>query len=248
MPDRRAFLSQAAALVAAPSVVLGGGSVILSDAGAILGDGSVIPGNRGVILSEAKDLGPARHGAAASAAWDLSWIDKLATGKHKAVFDATMITNGLASNNVDVYLRDYKELYNVDERDMRAVLVFRHEAIPMILNDAFWSKYQIGKTLQLVDPITRATTMRNYFGITGPRPAPDLTTLEQLSSRGVILLGCNRALMSVSSIIAQQARANVEAVQAEARASVLPFVTLMPSGIFAATRAQEAGCQYVRAT
>ena len=35
---------------------------------------------------------------------------------------------------------------------------------------------------------------------------------------------------------------------AEARAAVLPFVTLMPSGIFAVMRAQEAGCQYIRST
>ena len=180
--------------------------------------------------------------------WDLTWLDQLSAAKHKAVFDATMITSGLAMGHVDVYLKNYEEIYSVPEKDMRAVLVIRHEAVPMILNDAFWQKYQLGTKLRLNDPITGAPTTRNYFAAGGAKPVAELTTLEQLKARGVIILGCNKALMSVAQIMAQQAGQPVEAVQAEARASVMPFVTLQPSGIFAATRAQEAGCTYVRSS
>lgn len=159
-----------------------------------------------------------------------------------------MITSGLAMGHVDLYLRNYEEVYSVPEKDMRAVLVIRHETVPMILNDAFWQKYQLGTKLRLNDPITAATTTRNYFAAGGIKPVPELTTLEQLHARGVIILGCNKALMSVAQIMAQHAGQPVEAVQAEARAAVVSFVTLQPSGIFAATRAQEAGCQYIRST
>jgi intracellular sulfur oxidation DsrE/DsrF family protein len=178
----------------------------------------------------------------------MSWVDQLATAKHKAVFDAPLITSGLAPGHVDLYLKNYKEIYNVDERDMRAVLVIRHEAVPMFLSDAFWAKYQMGQKLRLNDPATGTATVRNYFALGGARPIPDLTTLESLKSRGVIILGCHKALMSVASIMAQAAGVASETVQAEARAAVLPFVTLMPSGIFAVMRAQEAGCQYIRST
>lgn len=183
-----------------------------------------------------------------SPAWDLTWLDHLSAAKHKAVFDATMITGGLAMGHVDLYLRNYHEIYNTDEKDMRAVLVIRHEAVPMFLNDAFWVKYQLGTKLRLNDPSTGAATTRNYFASGGTHPVADLATLEQLHSRGVIILGCNKALMSVAQIMAQQDGQPVAAVQAEARAAVLPFVTLQPSGIFAVMRAQEAGCQYVRST
>jgi intracellular sulfur oxidation DsrE/DsrF family protein len=181
-------------------------------------------------------------------AWDLSWLDSLAAKKHKAVFDATMITSGLAPGHVDLYLRNYNEIYGVDEKDMGAVLVIRHEAVPMVLNDAFWQKYQLGSKLRLNDPATGSATTRNYFAAGGTKPVPELTTLENLHGRGVIILGCNKALMSVAQIMAQQAGQPVEAVQAEARAAVMPFVTLMPSGVFAVMRAQEAGCQYMRST
>jgi intracellular sulfur oxidation DsrE/DsrF family protein len=181
-------------------------------------------------------------------AWDLSWLDTLASKKHKAVFDATMITSGLAPGHVDLYLRDYKEIYGTDDKDMGAVLVIRHEAVPMFLNDAFWQKYQLGTRLRLNDPVTGTATQRNYFAAGGARPVPELTTLEQLHSRGVMLLGCNNALTSLAKIMAQQAGQPVEAVQVEVRAAVLPMVTLVPSGIFAVMRAQEAGCQYIRST
>ncbi|HEX4682474.1 MAG TPA: hypothetical protein VH277_07200 [Gemmatimonadaceae bacterium] len=180
--------------------------------------------------------------------WDLTWIDKLATAKHRAVFDATMMTSGMAPGHVDLYLRDYKAIYDTDDRDMGAVLVIRHEAVPMFLNDTFWQKYQLGTKLRLNDPATGAPTTRNYFAAGGMQPVPELTTLESLQSRGVTILGCNKALLSLGQIMAQQAAQPVEAVQAEARAAVLPFMTLTPSGIFAVMRAQEAGCQYIRST
>src|SRR5579884_2374393 len=124
-------------------------------------------------------------------AWDLGWLDQLSAAKHKAVFDATMITSGIAMGHVDLYLKNYEELYGVPEKDMRAVLVIRHEAVPMILNDAFWQKYQLGTKLRLNDPDTGVATTRNYFASAGARPVAELTTLEQLKSRGVIILGCN---------------------------------------------------------
>ena len=237
--DRREFVGQLAALAVGGPFILRSVSDegSLSRRSAPQGVGSFV-----AIVPQEDEL---------ASPWDMSWLEQLAPAKHKAVFDTTMITNGLALGHVQLYLSDYHDIYGTDDQQVKPVLVIRHEAVPMILNDAFWQKYQLGQKLRLTDPATGATTARNPFaapGGKGTAPAAETPTLQQLRSRGVIVIGCNKALMSVASLMAQQAGQPVEAVQAEAKAAVLPGVILSPSGIFAVMRAQEAGCQYIRST
>jgi intracellular sulfur oxidation DsrE/DsrF family protein len=184
----------------------------------------------------------------AAAPWDMSWVEQLTGSKHKGVFDATMITNGLALGHVDLYMRGYHDIYELDERDIRPVLVIRHEAVPMLLNDAFWQKYQLGQKLRIGDPVSGALATRNPFAAPGSKPIDDWMTMQQLKARGVIILGCDKALRSVATLMAQSTNQAADAVIAEARAAVLSSVTMMPSGIFAVMRAQEAGCNYIRST
>jgi intracellular sulfur oxidation DsrE/DsrF family protein len=217
--DRRGFLGQAAALAITPA-----------------------------ILGHPFGVATSHERRAARAAWDMSWVDALAAAKHKAVFDATLISNGLALGHVDRYLRGYHEVYNLEERELRPVLVIRHEAVPMFLNDAFWQKYQLAQKLRINDPATGTIAARNPFAAPGAKPVADWTTIQELYGRGVIVLGCDKALRSVVALMAQQTGQAAEAVTAEARASVVPNVVLMPSGIFAVLRAEEAGCVYIRST
>jgi hypothetical protein len=55
------------------------------------------------------------------------------------------------------------------------------------------------------------------------------------------------ALHFMAGQAADKAKADVQDVYAELRANLVPGVTLMPSGIFAVTRAQEAGCRLMYA-
>jgi intracellular sulfur oxidation DsrE/DsrF family protein len=220
-PARRQFLGQAAKSLA------------------VAGLASALP----AIAAEAS---PRRRRAAAP--WDMAWVEQLAGSKHKGVFDATMITNGLALGHVDLYMRGYHDIYELDDRDIRPVLVIRHEAVPMFLNDAFWQKYQLGQKLRIGDPVSGTLAARNPFAAPGSKPIDDWMTLQQLKSRGVIILGCDKALRSVATLMAQSTNQAPETVIAEARAAVVPTVTMMPSGIFAVMRAQEAGCAYIRST
>jgi intracellular sulfur oxidation DsrE/DsrF family protein len=226
-PDRRTFLGQLAATSAAGLTLP---ALVTSALGEEPLRGALAPSPLSTLSSP----------------WDLSWLDHLAPARHKAVFDAMSIANGLAFGQVDLYLKNYHEIYGTAESEMKPVLVIRHEAVPMILNDAFWQKYQLGQKLRLTDPSTGRTTVRNPFAAPGATPDPDTTTLSQLIARGAIVLGCNTALMSVGSLMAQQTAQHADAVQAEARSSVLPGVILVPSGIFGVLRAQEAGCGYLR--
>ena len=230
-PDRRGFLGQAAAMAIAP---------------AILGKPFGFAG--GDTGESAETAAGGMSGARSRAAWDMSWVDGLAGAKHKAVFDATQITNGLSLGHVDLYLRGYREVYGVEERDVRAVLVIRHEAVPMFLNDAFWAKYRLGQTLRITDPSTGASAVRNPFSAQGAKAVPEWNTIQQLRARGVAVLGCATALRSVAGLMAAQTGQAASVVEAEAMTSLVTGVVIMPSGIFAILRAQEAGCGYVRST
>ena len=52
---------------------------------------------------------------------------------------------------------------------MSAVVVLRHNAIWMVMNDEFWAHYGIGVKTRITDPKTRLPIKRNPFlGATPP--------------------------------------------------------------------------------
>jgi hypothetical protein len=61
-------------------------------------------------------------------------------------------------------------------------------------------------------------------------------------------LGCALAAGRVARTVAERTKQKPDVVQAEMRAHLLPGLVLQPSGIYAVTRAQEAGCSFVRST
>ena len=65
-------------------------------------------------------------------------------------------------------------------------------------------------------------------------------------ARGLTILVCNRALMNTARSHAERVKANVEQVQAEFRAELVPGAIVMPNGIFSLVRAQNAGCAYLK--
>jgi len=48
-------------------------------------------------------------------------------------------------------------------RRYTALLVLRHGAFPIALNDAMWQKYKIGESLEINDPETKAPAVKNPF-------------------------------------------------------------------------------------
>ena len=72
------------------------------------------------------------------------------------------------------------------------------------------------------------------------------STLPALRARGAVLLGCNMAAMGYASRLAERTKRDVGAVREEVRAGLVPGVLLMPSGVYATLRAQDAGCAFMR--
>ena len=77
----------------------------------------------------------------------------------------------------------------------------------------------------------------------------DAFALDQYIARGRIALACNLAFQ-LDVLPTIQAADKVDEAEARRRgiAMMVPGVVLQPSGVFAALRAQEVGCAYLRAS
>ena len=194
--------------------------------------------------------GAAPAPAAAAPKFDDSWAAKLEGAKHKAVFDAPEIADGTILANVYVYLLSYGNVYGLQDADIQPVLVIRHAAIPMALDDAMWEKYELGRHAKVKDPETGKWARRNPFATEGVGAAKGMKgySLQGLHERGAMLLGCNLAFMNQVGVIARRTKQERAAVREELRAHLVPGLTLAHSGVFAVMRAQEAGCTYIRST
>jgi hypothetical protein len=185
-------------------------------------------------------------------AWDMSWVDRVQRAKHKQVFDAPGMAEGMALTNAIVWLNGYAEVYKTADADMAAVLVFRHKGLPLVLNDDIWAQMPYGEEEKINDPATGVPTKRNPFlkALGGKGGASLLPggELESLMARGVIVLACNLALMRQAGALSKAMNITREEAQQKLIASVVPGVIRMPSGVFATSRAEEAGCQFLRSS
>lgn len=183
-----------------------------------------------------------------SADWDLSWVDRI-DRKHRAVFDAPEISDGAGLFRALLWRDQYREVYGTDPKDMNMVLVVRHAAIPMIMSNAFWARFPAGEEAQLKDPTTKEWTKVNPFLATSAGMPPQFAnyTMTAFLAEGGIVLACGLAFERIIRYYVGEKLPRPEAVAA-ARGDIIPGVILQPSGIFAALRAQEAGCSYILAS
>jgi intracellular sulfur oxidation DsrE/DsrF family protein len=180
--------------------------------------------------------------------WDMSWVDRVAAAPYKAVIDAMKLDNDPLYTAADIMDR-FHEVYDTPDTQTRVVVVMRHFGAAMGVQDALWDKYAIGEERSVTDPVTKAPARRNPF----LRAAPNVKEsweisgkIEPLIARGMTALVCNRALMSLASSLAKKANKPVEEVQNDLRSGLVPGAYLMPTGIFALIRAQNAGCALYR--
>jgi intracellular sulfur oxidation DsrE/DsrF family protein len=167
--------------------------------------------------------------------WDLSWVDKIPKAKYPVVWNAFDVNDGLALDLVKFFLDHYHEIYNTSVAETLPLVVFRKIGTAPAYTDAIWDKYGIGEVEKVNDRTSGAPARSNVF-------APAIQALQQ---RNMIPLVCNVALGFYARKLAAKAGAKPEDVANELRASLLPGATLVPSGIFALTRAQHAGAVYM---
>lgn len=186
----------------------------------------------------------------AESSWDTSWIERLATARFRVVFNASEINDGAAMNYASTFFDHFREVHATTDPQTRPVIVFRRLGTPMAFNDTLWQRYAIGEELKINDPATRTPATRNVFwsGRQGASPGELASMLETLNQRGLISLVCNVSATNWARRIAERSKRDVEQVRAEINANLVPGAILVPSGIYALIRAQNAGCAFMPGT
>ncbi len=171
-----------------------------------------------------------------------AWLARL-TGKYRQVFDCTGPDDGFGVVFGLTFVETTKSALKVTDKDVNAALVYRHFAMPLMLNDSAWAKYKIGELIGVKDPKTNAPATRNIFrdNILGH---PGLTYEQAMAKNGIIMVACNMALTVLSGMTAAKAGVSAEQAAKDWNAALLPGVNLAPSGVYAVNRAQQAGCTY----
>jgi hypothetical protein len=192
------------------------------------------------------------RGIAQGQGFDHSWPNKV-KGKHKVVMDVPEIDSGYGVWRSTIWASQYGEALKVPASDTSTVLVLRHNGIFLGMKQSFWDTYGIGKEKGALHPLTGKPTTVNPALMTsakdGLQPAMDAFALPKFIERGGIALGCNLAFeMDVVPTVQNHDKVDVAEARKRAMDGLLPGVILQPSGIYAAIRAQEAGCVYIRAS
>ncbi|HUO52347.1 MAG TPA: hypothetical protein VMT93_07510 [Gemmatimonadaceae bacterium] len=192
----------------------------------------------------AKAFAEAPAQAPAGGEWDTSWMAKI-KGKHRQLFDGMTVNSGFGPVMARIWLMT-SAAYGAKENELSAVLVVRHEAICIAMNDSIWSKYKLGEFFNVTDPTTTKPAERNIFAMKDTYWAPPFAAaaIDQLKASGVIMCACNMALMHYAEQAGGKVGIAKDAAIAEWKANLLPGMTLVPSGVLAVNRAQEHACTY----
>ena len=164
-------------------------------------------------------------------------------GKHRQVFDVTAPNDGWGPVFALTWIATTKEALGVPDSDISAVIVLRHFAMPLALNDQIWAKYHIGELINVTDPKTKTTAVRNVFHENLPLN-PGLTYQKLAANPSVVLLACNKALTVLSGMAGQRIGVSADQAKREWTAGLIPGISPVASGVYGVHRAQMAGCTY----
>lgn len=194
---------------------------------------------------------PAPLPAQAAGHWDLSWTGRI-RGKRRAVFDVPEIEDGFGVWRAIIWKKQYSQMFNFPESALSMVLILRHNAIELAMNQEYWDRYDIGSDKGVKDPVSGEPTRRNpVIERTGAHALPEQFgdfTLESFLEGGGIVLACALAFNDEVDRIAEKDKVDMQEAERRARSMLVKGVIMQPSGVFAATLAQEYGCRYVRAS
>jgi hypothetical protein len=173
-----------------------------------------------------------------------AWIKK-AKGKHRMVFDASEPHNGMPLIWSWVFYLTNNESGTPDD-DMTSMVVLRHNAIPLAMEDKLWAKYKLGDVFKINDNATGQSALRNpYFTPReGDFPSPAIEGIKRQQERGAMYCVCSMALTVYSAMVAKAANLKHEDVLSDWKSGLLPNVQTVPSGVWAIGRAQENGFGY----
>lgn len=177
--------------------------------------------------------------------FDMTWRDRV-RGNFRSVFDSPKIEEGGELWRAAVWRDQIGETYGVKDDDITPVLVIRHAGIPLVMDDEFWARHEIGKKRKVKDPWTGKTALTNpirtFEGNAKVPPEMKDGALDGFMRRGGIVLACNFAFGLMVHLEAEADKEHAKEARDRAIAHLIPGVILQPSGFFALLEAQRAGC------
>ncbi len=175
------------------------------------------------------------------AAFD-AWIKSI-KGKHKQVFDAPSTNGGFPFAWPRVFQLTNNQV-GVPNDQLTAVVILRHDAIPLAMVDALWTKYNFGEVFHAHDPMTKTPWTSNpFWKPKSALPIPGMALNELLDS-GVLVGVCDMALKFYSQGVAEKMKLDAAEIKKDWVGGIFPGIQIVPSGVLAINRAQEAGCTY----
>ncbi len=189
------------------------------------------------------------HAQPVAETWDMSWTARV-TGKYKAVFDSPEAHSGAALFRAVSWREQYNEVYGAEASETSPVVVLRHLGFYLSLNDEYWTRFEVGKELKERDGKGKKWAKVNPLGAAAAADSPPSAkySIPSFIAAGGIVLACGWSFGGAVAQIAKAEKLEPDAARARAKAMLIPGVILQPNGIFAALRAQEAGCACVMAS
>ena len=178
--------------------------------------------------------------------WDMSWLECVKKAKRRALFDAP--SPGVVFDLARRWYDNIDKVYGRSAGRCCAVLNLRTRTASSGLADSMWQKYPIGEDLKVNDPDTNAPSRRNLdLRVPADKDAIGYGSIEGLQKRGAVVIVCDFALGHLANRLAKATNAKAEDVHAELRSNLVAGAFLVPSGIFGAAEAQNAGCAFIPA-
>ncbi len=187
------------------------------------------------------------------------WFDKV-KGDHRVVYDAPH-PNQIFPFAWPKVFKISNAATGTPEEDCGVVVVLRHSAICYAFKDNVWAKYNfgdvfeahnVGPNFKAADAAT-ATKTRNPFYMTKPGDfaipgvGPVPIGIPELQESGVMFCVCGAAMNVYSTVLAGKMGLKQEDILNEWKAALIPGIQIVPSGVWALSRAQEHGCNYIYA-
>jgi hypothetical protein len=173
------------------------------------------------------------------------WLDSI-SGTHKQLYDMPEVNQGIGLAWSWAFFKTGSQAYGVPESHLGVVMVLRHGAIPLALNDSAWAKYKLGEVFKVEDPDTKAPAMRNPFYLKpGTLPIQDAALQKLIARPGMKVAACSLALTFNSGMVAQKMGLKHEDVKKDWVEAVHPGIQIVPSGVVACNGAVSRGCVYI---
>jgi hypothetical protein len=191
---------------------------------------------------------PALPPHAGASEWDLSWTARV-TGKVRVVFDIPEAAHGSDFYRAVRTREQLKEVYGLPDAEVSPVVVFRHNAIDFVMNDAYWARFEVGKELELETRHDSGTYFTSNPIATNPADVPEGNipyAMDAFQRSGGVILACHLAFGKVIGKFRRADSLTREAATEVAKAHLLPGVILLPTGLVALVAAQQAGCAVIQ--